>query len=79
MALNNTRWGDGIAAAVKALGISDQAKITDDQLKLVWRAMAAESIIEVSAHADVAPGTFNIINPENNSPVPVMGVGGHIT
>lgn len=79
MPLNNVRWGDNIAAAIKALNVSDQQKISDMQLKLLWRAMAGESITEVGANADVAPGAFQIINPENNQIVPVTGVGGHIT
>lgn len=79
MALNKTRWGDNIAAAVKAIGITDQAKITDEQLKLIWRAMAQESMVELAANAVVAPGTMNIINPETSAPVPVTGNGGPIT
>jgi hypothetical protein len=79
MAMNNVRWGDNIAAAVLALNVQDNAKITDMQLKLLWRAVAGENITEISGFAKVAPGSFQIINPETNTPVPVTGIGEPIT
>lgn len=38
MALDSfVSWGNQIAAALKALNISDSSKITDSQLELVWQ------------------------------------------
>lgn len=79
MAMNNVRWGDNIAAAVQALNVQDNAKITTNQLQLLWRAIAGENITEITGFAKVAPGTFQIINPETNSPVPVTGEASPIT
>lgn len=55
MAMNGTRWGDSIAAAVKAIGITAGTAITDDQLKLVWEAVAGENVTELTGNADVLP------------------------
>lgn len=75
MAMNNVRWGDNVAAAILALNVQDNGKITTNQLQLLWRAVAGENITEIVGFAKVAPGTFQIINPETNTPVPVTGIG----
>lgn len=79
MAMNNIRWGDNIAAAIKALNTQDNQKITDMQLQILWRTICGENITEITGFAKVGPGSFQIINPETNTPVPVTGIGEPIT
>jgi len=53
MALDKVRWGNAVANAVKAVGVTAGTDVTDDQLKLIWQAMAGESKTEINTNAGI--------------------------
>lgn len=53
MPLDNTRWGDAIAARVIALAVADTSPITPGTLQIVWRSIKDEDIIEWTANGRV--------------------------
>ena len=69
MSLDSTRWGDSIAAAISAIGITAGTKITDVQLKEVWRAIKGEDKTEISSNADI-----NLSSSDITSDVPALGL-----
>lgn len=76
MALDKTRWGDSIAAAVKSLGITAGEPITDNQLKQVWQKVAEASKSEINENAGIQLEAADITVPATglNSPTgPVTG------
>lgn len=70
MALNPASWGPKIAAAVKALGISNSAAITDAQLEAIWTAVATEHDTEISTNLE-ATGVANVAGGSSAGPQPV--------
>lgn len=76
MALDKTRWGNSIAAAVKSLGIVAGAPITDNQLEQVWQKVAEASKSEINENAGIELSAGDLTVPADglNSPVgPVTG------
>lgn len=71
-------WAADIAAAIQSVKPDDNAKVTNQQLIDIWTAVKEQDTAQL-AKADVAPNSFNIINPETSSPVPVTGIGGPVT
>jgi len=63
MPLNNTRWGDAIAARVLALAVADDAPITIGGLQQVWRAVKDEDIIEWAANGTITLLAGDILVP----------------
>lgn len=59
MALQPNSWGTKVAAAVKAIGITGDAKITDSQLEQVWQAICGEHDTEISTNLE-ATGTTTV-------------------
>lgn len=53
MALDKTRWGNAVAAAVKAVGVQAGTDVTDAQLQAIWQAMADESKKEINTNAGI--------------------------
>ena len=73
MSLNNITWGNAVAAAIVAQGITDSAPVTPEQLAAVWQAICGAHITELG-NADVAAGSFTTPTGGN-----VTGTGGGIT
>jgi hypothetical protein len=69
MALDNTRWGNAVAAAVQGVGITDDAKITTGQLEVVWRAICGEHQGEIDTNADI-----NLDAADVSTDVPGLGL-----
>ena len=76
MALDKTRWGNAIAAAVKAVGIQAGTPITDGQLQAVWQAITQEDKIEINTNAGIELQAADITVPGAglaNAGGPVVG------
>ncbi len=54
MALNTNRWGDAVAAAIQAEGITAGTPITTGQLEDIWRAIKGEDVTEITTNALVS-------------------------
>lgn len=53
MAMNNTVWGDAVAAAIQSIGVSAGTPVTPAQLQLIWRAIKGEDITHLVANAEI--------------------------
>lgn len=76
MALDKARWGNNIAAAVKAVGVEAGADVTDAQLEAIWQAMAGESKTEINTNAGIELQAADITIPGDglsNGAGPVTG------
>lgn len=72
MPLTNPRWGDAVAAAIKALNITAGAPVTDTQLKAVWNAVKGEDITEITTNGVVAT---TVVGTLPTGPVAATGSG----
>ena len=73
MALDTaTVWGQDVADAIAAVGVTAGAPVTPAQLALIWKAIKEVTITQMT-QAEVQPGGFNI------AAVSVVGVGGPIS
>lgn len=77
MALDKTRWGNAVAAAVQAAGITDDAEITPSQLQVVWQAICDEHKTELSDNLQ-AVGTTTVTGGSSAGTHPsTIPAGGH--
>lgn len=53
MAMDNTVWGDAVAAAIQSIGVAAGTPITPAQLQLVWRAVKGEDITHLVGNAEI--------------------------
>ena len=70
MALDATRMGTAIAAAVKASAPVAGTPITDSQLQAIWIAASVEIIKEFTDNGQVLPGSF-----QDAETRPIVGAG----
>ena len=68
-----TIWGQDVADAIAAVGVTADDAVTPAQLALIWKAIKQVTIDQM-AKADVAPGTFN-----DSLANPITGVGGGVS
>lgn len=78
MAMNNTSWGDAVAAAVQAVGVSAGTPITPLQLKLIWRAVKGEDVTHLIANAEITDvvSSGNTQTGPAGGPLPITSLPG---
>lgn len=70
MALDGTRMGKAVAAAVTASAPSDSAPVTATQLENIWIAACTEIVKELVDNGIVLPGSF-----KDSTAAPITGTG----
>ena len=68
-----TVWGQDVADAIAAVGVTADDAVTPAQLALIWKAIKQVTIDQM-AQADVAPGSF-----QDSTSTNITGVGGPVT
>ncbi|MEE8299289.1 MAG: hypothetical protein V3R67_07915 [Thermodesulfobacteriota bacterium] len=69
MSLDKDRWGQNVADAVAAIGITAGTPITPAQLAIVWKAIKGEDKTEFNANADIDLSAADI-----STNVPALGI-----
>lgn len=75
MALDKVRWGNALAAAVKAVGVTAGPLVTDAQLQQIWQAVAQEDKTEINTNAGIELQAADITVPG----VGLSNAGGPVT
>lgn len=78
MAMNNTVWGDAVAAAIQSVGVVAGTPVTPTQLQLIWRAIKGEDITHLIGNAEINDVQSNGVtgNGPAGGPLPIASLPG---